>query len=339
MIGAAWQAYRLRIRRRRFLLRAWRKSGQLQPVQDRTAQIAPDTILGFATLRNEALRLPFWLAHYRRLGVGHFLIVDNGSDDGTAEMLAAQPDVSLWTTQDSYKLSRFGMDWLTWLQMKHAHGHWALTVDADEILVYPAHESHDLHALTAWLRDRRIASFGAMMLDMYPKGPLSEAPYAAGDDPAQAIPWFDADTYRDRINPKFDSKWIQGGVRDRVFFADRPERAPTLNKVPLVDWRKPYAYVTSTHHMLPKRLNRVFPGQGAGRPSGVLLHNKFLNTIADKSREEQSRKQHFENSSLYGAYYEALIADPDLWYDGSVRYEGADQLVRLGLMSKGDWPN
>ncbi|MCK0122031.1 glycosyltransferase family 2 protein [Loktanella sp. F6476L] len=337
--SSAWQTYRLRIRRKRFLLRAWRKRSQLKTMMDRTGDIRPSDILCFATLRNELLRLPFFLDHHRKLGVRHFLIVDNGSDDGTTAFLENQPDVSLWRTVDSYKLSRFGMDWLTWLQMQYAAGHWCLTVDADEALIYPDWETQDLNALTAWLQTREVRSFGAIMLDMYPKGPLSQQPYAAGDDPTDALTWFDADNYRRTRNPKFQNEWIQGGVRDRVFFQDRPERAPTLNKVPLVHWKKSYAYVTSTHHMLPTKLNHVFDSQVDGLPSGVLLHSKFLNTIGEKSAEERQRREHFENSDLYADYYQSLINDIDLWYEGSTQYEGWEQLVACGLMSKGDWPD
>ncbi|MEC7668014.1 MAG: glycosyltransferase family 2 protein, partial [Pseudomonadota bacterium] len=130
-----WHAYRMRWTRRRLLARAWRKRRQLTSVGDRTDAIAPDDILVFATLRNEAVRLPHFLSHYRALGVRHFLIVDNHSTDNTAAFLRDQPDVSLWTTADSYKKSRFGMDWLTWLMIRHGHGHWCLTVDADELLI------------------------------------------------------------------------------------------------------------------------------------------------------------------------------------------------------------
>lgn len=337
MIGSAWGAYRLRIRRKRFLLRAWRKSSQLLQDIDRTGQIGPSDILCFVTLRNEALRLPFFLDHHRRLGVAHFLIVDNGSDDGSLEMLRDQPDVSIWRAEGSYKLSRFGMDWLTWLQRKYGAGHWCLTVDADEALIYPEWDNRPLPDLTAWLAARQVRSFGAILLDMYPKGLLSAQPYRAGQDPTDVLGWYDAGNYRRTRNPKFQNEWIQGGVRDRVFFQDRPERAPTLNKVPLVDWRRGYAYVTSTHHMLPRKLNRVFDSQVAGRPSGVLLHSKFLNTIGAKSAEERDRRQHFENSDLYQGYYQRLIDDVDLWYDGSQPYRGWQQLVADGLMSKGDW--
>lgn len=337
MPSGAWQAYRLRIRRKRFLLRAWRKRHQLTNVIDRTGHTTPSDLFCFVTLRNEALRLPYFLAHHRQLGVNHFFVVDNGSDDGSLEMLQDQPDVSLWRTEDSYKLSRFGMDWLTWLQRRYAHGHWCLTVDADEALIYPEWEARDLRDLTAWLTQRQVRSFGAIMLDMYPKGPLSAQPYAAGQDPTEALGWYDAGNYRRQRNPRFESEWIQGGVRDRVFFRDRPARAPTLNKVPLVHWNKGYAYVTSTHHMLPRQLNHVFEDQTDGMPTGVLLHSKFLNTIGERSAEERQRRQHFENSSLYEDYYQRLIEDVDLWSAESRRYAGWQQLVDDGLMSKGDW--
>lgn len=336
-----WQrvalAYRLRWKRRRLLFRALRKCRQLHPVSDRTAGIAAGAILCFATLRNEAARLPFFLAHYRRLGVTHFLIVDNGSDDGTTALLRDQPDVSLWQSDHSYKLSRFGMDWLTWLQMRHGHGHWCLTVDADEILVYPHWETRPLVALTEWLDGEGLRSFGAMMLDMYPQGPLDGAPYQPGDDPTDTLHWFDAGNYMIQRHPVQDNLWIQGGVRARLFFADEPRRAPTLNKVPLVRWDRRFAYLSSTHQILPRRLNRVYDDAGGERLSGVLLHTKFLHMIVEKSREEIDRRQHFENSALYQPYHTALVGAPDLWCPHSTKYTGWEQLEDIGLMSKGNW--
>ena len=82
-----------------------RKSRDLSMFVDRTDRIAPGAILLCATLRNEKVRLPFFLRYYRDLGIDHFLIIDNGSDDGSREYLAEQPDVSVWTTDASYKLS------------------------------------------------------------------------------------------------------------------------------------------------------------------------------------------------------------------------------------------
>ncbi|MCW1951598.1 MAG: glycosyltransferase family 2 protein [Octadecabacter sp.] len=328
-------SYRMRWKRRRLLMRSLRRRKEISRASYR--QIPQAGVMVFSTMRNEMVRIEHWLAHYRKLGVAHFLIVDNASDDGTAAFLADQPDVSVWTTPDSYKASRFGVDWLTCLQMKYGVGSWCLTVDADELLVYPDSDVSGLEDLTAHLDATGRNAFGAMMLDLYPKGPVGQARYVSGTDPIQTVPWFDADNYRAKLHPVFGNLWIQGGVRDRMFFGSQPERSPTLNKTPLVKWRRGYAYVTSTHQILPRRLNDVFDLGERANVSGVLLHTKFLPNIGEKSAEELTRAQHFENSDLYQTYYSALIDDPDLWTVKSVKYEGTAQLEALGLMTRGTW--
>jgi glycosyltransferase involved in cell wall biosynthesis len=330
-------AYRLRQRRRRYLFRALRKARQLTCVADRTATIGRCDILAAMTVRNEMLRLPYFLDHHRKLGIDHFLIVDNASDDGTGDWLARQPDVSLWSTPHSYRLSRFGVDWLTWLQIRFAHGHWCLTLDADELFIYPYWETRDLRALTDWLDDQGQRSFAAMMLDMYPEGALSDAHYCAGQNPTDVLAWFDAGNYGITRQEPLGNLWIQGGVRARVFFGDDPRKAPTLNKTPLVKWHRSYTYVNSTHQILPPALNKTYGTCGEERTSGILLHTKFLHVVIDKSAEEKMRKQHFNNSALYEDYYDGVIANPGLWCARSHRYAGWEQLEALGLMSRGGW--
>ena len=158
-------------------------------------------------------RLPGFLAHYRALGVRRFLVVDNASDDGSAAYLQEQPDVILWQTAASYRLSRFGMDWINHLLARYGHGHWCLTVDADERLIYPYWETRPLPALAEWLDRQGRLSFGAMMLELYPQGALS----AGG-----ALEWFDAGNYTIREKPEFTSLWIQGGPRARAFRPSQP---------------------------------------------------------------------------------------------------------------------
>lgn len=328
-------AYRMRWKRRRLLLRSLRRRAEVTHLSG--GDIPQSGVLAFSTVRNEMVRVQHWLSHYRALGVTHFLIVDNASDDGTAAFLTKQPDVSLWTTSNSYKASRFGVDWLTYLQMKHGAGRWCLTVDADELLIYPDSGTRNLGDLTQHLDTEGREAFGALMLDMYPKGPIGQTRYVAGDDPIQSVSWFDANNYRAKMHPVFGNLWIQGGVRDRAFFGTQPDRSPTLNKTPLVKWRRGFAYVTSTHQILPRRLNDVFDLGEAARVSGVLLHTKFLPNVAEKSTEELTRAQHFENSDLYEPYYKTLIEDPDLWNESSIKYNGTAQLEALGLMTRGTW--
>ena len=330
-------AYRMRWKRRRLLFRVLRKRHQISALADRTASIKPGAILAFCTVRNEATRLPFFLDHHRALGVDHFLMVDNGSDDGTLELLRDQPDISLWTTPHSYRLSRFGVDWLGWLQMKHGHGHWCLTLDADELFLYPHHDSRPLSDLTAFLDATNTPSMGALMLDMYPKGPLNAQSHHPGQNPVETLPWFDAGPYSVTRQPRMKNLWVQGGPRARMFFADRPERAPTMNKIPLVRWNRRHAYVSSTHMLLPRGLNHVYDQWGGEMASGILLHAKFLDTFTDKAEEELKRRQHYRGSVEYKAYAENVAATPELWCKWSEKYINWRQLEILGLMSKGNW--
>ena len=327
----------LRLARKRWLIRAFRKRRELRSVQDRTASISPDAILLFSTMRNERVRLPYFLQYYRNLGVNHFLVVDNDSTDGTREYLAQQPDVSLWTSKHSYKRARFGVDWLNWLQMRYAHQHWALVVDPDEFFVYPFCDTRPLRALTDWLDASSIKSFSAMILDMYPKGPFDFIPYQEGQDPLEIAPYFDSGNYVMRRNHRYGNLWIQGGPRARMFFKDHPERAPALNKIPLVKWDRNYAYVSSTHMLLPRGLNLVYDEWGGEKASGCLLHAKFLDTLIDKAAEEMERRQHYANSHEYRAYRAGIAQQPDLWCKWSERYINWRQLEILGLMSKGNW--
>ncbi len=336
-LALLWAAYRLRLRRRSLLVRAIRKRRELAAAANRTKLIRTGDILCFASVRNERDRLPYFVAHHRGIGVDHFLFVDNGSTDGTKEFLQDQPDVSVWSTGSSYKAGRFGMDWLTWLQFRHGHGHWCLTLDADEILIYPYWETRPLRALTALLDAHCRESFGALTVDMYPEGSVSTAEHDPQGTPFDSLCWFDSGNYIVQVQPKLRNLWIQGGARARAFFADAPRRAPTLNKTPLVRWNRRYVYLNSTHSLLPAKLNQVYEVNGGEALSGVLLHTKFLPTIIPRSQTEQARAEHFADATQYKAYYDRLVADPVLHCAASTRFTGWRQMEALGMMSRGGW--
>ncbi len=333
----ALASYRLRLERKRWRIRALRKRRQLSFLQDRTELIGDGDVLLCATLWNERIRLPYFLRYYRARGVSHFLIIDNGSNDGTAGYLARQNDVSVWRAEGSYKSARFGMDWVNWVLRNHAHGHWVLTVDADEILVYPFSDSRPIRALTDWLDEGGVRSFAAMLLDRYPKGPINRDRYRDGQDPLEIAHWFDAGNYTISRNPKYGNLWIQGGARARAFFGNDPYHAPSLNKIPLVKWHRSYTYVNSTHMLLPRGLNATYDADVGEKISGCLLHTKFLDVFEEKAAAELRRQQHFAASREYAAYHKSLRNKPDLWTRWSERYINWRQLEIIGLMSKGTW--
>ena len=331
----AISAYRLRLERRRWQIRAIRKRRELSPVVVRPRPAARDAVLLFSTVRDEAVRLPFFLDYYRRLGVSHFYFVDNASTDGSSELLAGEPDVSVWRTEASYKASRYGTDWLNWLRLRYGCGRWTLTLDPDEFLIYPFCDTRPLPALCHWLDQSDIRSFGTMMLDMYSKEAPEALAYRAGDDPFADLAWFDPANYLVTRNPKYRNLWIQGGPRARAFFADRPELSPSLNKTPLVKWDPRFVFISSTHMLLPRGLNQTYDEAGGEKTTGCLLHAKFLDVSLAKAKDPGTRAEHFARGREYDAF--ARAGGQSLWGAWSRKYAGWAQLEDMGLMSKGNW--
>ncbi|MEM7191164.1 MAG: glycosyltransferase family 2 protein, partial [Pseudomonadota bacterium] len=245
-------------------------------------------------------------------------------------------DVSLWQTSGSYRGSRFGVDWLNALLNRHGVGRWCLVIDPDEFLVYPHIDTRRLPALTRWLDSRGHTSFPTLLLDMYGEASVGHTHCRVGEDPIAAAPWFDAGNYVVTRDAHYQNLWIQGGPRLRVFFADQPQAAPALNKIPLVKWKRGNVYKAGAHDLLPRSLNRTYARKGGSLTSGVLLHAKFMDVLSAKVAEEMERRQHYADSAEYISYARQGD-DVCLWTPNSTRYEDWAQLCDLGLMARGGW--
>jgi hypothetical protein len=296
----------------------------LERLDSRPTTVAGDAILGFVCVRNEALRLPHFLDYHRALGVTRFYVIDNASADGTTALLLAQPDVHVFAAAGSYAASLCGVHWLNALLASFAPGHWALTLDADELLVYPRCETLSLPGLAMDLARQGADALPGFLLDMYGAGPIRATHYRPGAPFLTTCPYFDADTYYELTPAGLPSR---GGPRHRLFWTgrNRPKPSPVLDKIPLVRWRAGLRYEASTHQIT---------GATLSRGSCVLLHFKLFSDFVNNAAREAARKEHWDDAAQYASYHDALRDQPDLsaHWAGSVRYEGSQQLVALGLM-------
>jgi hypothetical protein len=320
---------------------------------------APGEIRAFSKCRNERLRLPAFLRHYRGLGVNRFFIVDNDSSDGTTEYLAGQSDVHLFRTTNRFGESNGGTTWLNALLEKFGVGSWCVMVDIDELLVYPGSEQATLRTLTEHFDQRGSEALACMLLDLYPAGPLNECRYDPGDDLLTAAPYFDAGPYERAPVDPCPGVFISGGMRERVFYpefrarglgaktydsmlnaimhhfpflrdmpwlrASRRGRSPLLTKVPLVRWDEKSKYLDSPHWVSRKIV---------ASETGVLLHFKFLHDFHGRAIQEAARGEYYDEATEYQRYAKTLNQSPivTLMYEGSTRFEGTRQLVCLELM-------
>ena len=317
-----------RARWRRITAHDPRIHGSPDPIErlDRHPLPPPDGEIRVVMLvRNERVRLPWLLEHYRGLRTSRFLVLDNRSDDGTADWLLAQgPDVHVFRTEASFAASGAGMRWINHLLDEHGCGAWCLTVDADEALVYPGAETVPLPRLTAYLDAAGAEAMAAPMLDLYAAIPLDAVRYRPGQSLIEAFPWFDATGYVRRDSNDFPYFRLHGGARARLFHA-HPAAGPVLQKVPLIRWRPEIKYTSSKHTAFPCRLADV---------TGALLHFKYLPDFASQVRVEVARGQHYLGAREYRAYQRRLDEGGALSPMGpaSQRYRDTRQLVELGLI-------
>lgn len=288
----------------------------------------------FMCQRNELHRLPFFLNYYRNLGIDHFFIIDNDSDDGSIEFLKRQDDVSIWYTKASYKESNFGMYWCNFLLTKYGTGKWCVTCDPDEFLVYPNIETRNLNELTNWMDSIKQNSLFCVMLDCYSDTDIDKT-YIKDGNVFRSCQYFDRFNFTQRYNAKLGNVWVQGGVRMRKHFKLNPSKAPAQNKVPLIKWEKSYEYLSSMHHTNTPSLNcSVYKDNRY--VSGAIFHFKYVSEFKTKVEEEMKRKEHYDGGIEYKSYHEKgyeSLYDP-FW---SLQYKDSQQLLELKYIHNGEW--
>jgi hypothetical protein len=308
----------------------------LKAVQDHTSKIRSGDRILMTMGRDENTRIPHFLDYYRRLGIDHFLFVDNESAMPMADILAGQKDVSLWTTDQSYKGSRFGVDWMNALLSRYAAGHWTLTVDLDEFFVYPYMETRSYDDLICFLEDIEKPSMFCMLVDMYPRGPISNAHVPIGESPLGHAPYFDKRGYYG-VKSSHEDTYVRGGPRMRVFNPAQFQGAPALNKTPLIKWSDRYAYYMSTHVAYPAHLNRAH--RKYHEPTGALLHFKFVSSFREKIDQAIKLRNHYNESEEYQKYLDHIkhAENFSLYGPVSARYENTNTLLEAGLITAGCW--
>ncbi len=295
---------------------------------ERSDRLGKDDIVGVSCVRNEMPRLPYFLEHQRKAGIDRFFFVDNGSTDGSLEYLLSQDDAHVYSTHASYAGSHCGVGWLNRVLHCHAAGHWALTLDADELLVYPRCESEDLHRLTQHMDAAGAETLQTFMLDMYSDRPIRDTHCQPGRPFLDICPYFDQDSYPERGPLGLP---YRGGPRWRLFWDGHKTAGPSpvLQKFPLVKWRSGLDYVASTH---------IIRGAVPAPFSGVLLHFKFFSDLYRSAEIEARRGEHWDGAAQYKAYWQVLNEDPDAspFFSGSLKYANSNQLIALGLIKATD---
>ena len=300
------------------------EKSNLQRLDNNDLDIKPTEIIAFCCVRNELIRLPYLLEYHRRLGVDRFFVIDNASSDDTIDYLLTQHDVHLFYTEDSYAESMCGIHWLNQLICEFGTEHWILTLDADEMFIYPNCENVNLHQLVDYLNMEGVQAIQTFLIDMYSNKPIKETHYNSTQPFLDVCSFFDTNSYHDFNKDNIPTR---GGPRYRLFWKDydREKLSPYLINVPLIKWRKDLKYEVGTHIISNLKIAEL---------SGAKLHFKFFSDFYTCAETESSRNEHWDNAAQYKSYWDVLSKKNNLsaMYEGSIKYKDSIQLIELGLM-------
>ncbi len=309
------------IRRRRRI----RSEAQMKLLSSNNVPDTKNEIRLFVCVRNESLRLPYFLKYYFDLGVDRMLFVDNGSTDGTLDLLlnGNQSQIHVFQTEENY---RQHVNWIDLLLHKYGKGNWCLVVDVDEIFIYPYCEFVSLRRLCAFLAQEKCDALHCFLLDMYSNKPIFQTIYRKGENPLSVASHFDSDTHIPFIprfwNCKNAPKYLFcGGMRKRVFGLD----TVTLSKFPLLKFN-PEMYLHSGTHGVD--------GAAISNIQGALLHFKYFDDFISQSNVESARKQYWNDAFQYKMYREKILKNPGLilYCDKSKKLLKNQQLLDFKIM-------
>lgn len=297
---------------------------RMRRLDSRRIPEAKDEIRLIMILRNEALRLPYFLQYYTDLGVDRFFVMDNMSTDESVSILLGHPRAHVFQTAEPLARQAY---WRDVLLRRYGVGHWCVVLDTDEFLYYPHMDRVSLRELCALLEREGASAMQCALLDMYPKEPLCEARYRQGEDPRLTAGYFEAATMREvpwpnafpaRSDGPLHVYW--GGVRLRVFDDDA-----CLSKISLIRFQESHLLTGGIHFVEQASIARA---------RGATLHFKFLPSIVERARDEAQR----EAASGDAIGHKRIVAKLDenprltLYSDESVALRSSAQLLDLGLM-------
>lgn len=243
-------------------------------------------VVALMCVRNEIDRLAACLVHYRAMGVREFCVVDNGSTDGTFELLKMQDDIHLYRTGQSYKKAYYGITWINYLFHKHCVGQWALFVDADELL-YLDREDCSLDNLVDILEACGQSYLYAPMVDLYDFDDDEIRSVKSVRDISTALKYSRHDVEGYTSGHLLDNGFfaLTGGPRGRIARM-AGARQPFLVKFPLVKYDEQRYFTASSHEFMPDV-------EENHREHGWLVHLKLGNQMARRHSNPAIESEHY----------------------------------------------
>ena len=253
-----------------------------------------DEPIVLCTVRDGLPWLRSFLAHHRAMGFRHFVVLDNGSTDGTIEALEAEAGVTLLTSKAPYRA--YENTFKRYLCDRYGRDRWCLFVDIDEQFDFPLSDRRSLGEFVAYLEAHDYTAVVTQMLDLYSDRPLAECSIEQEPALGALFPLCDIESIRKERYPFAAIDPIAmhfGGVRKGLFGTDNG-----LTKISFFKNVAGLEPFHQWHHVKGGRIADV---------SAVLYHYPFIDSFAEKVAEAAASGRYgYGTTDEYVAYNRAL---------------------------------
>ncbi|MCL2845037.1 MAG: glycosyltransferase family 2 protein [Chitinivibrionia bacterium] len=300
-------------------LNAYRKK-LVKPVKSSLPTLQENDPILLCAVKDDLEKIKLQVEHHRKIGVKHFAYIDNMSKDGTFEWLKEQADVSLFVVNETFNATVKDA-WRRQVADFLGYNRWYLVLDSDELFMYPSIETKNINSYIDFLESCKINSVLSPMIDMYPKGNLTEKVNSINEI-LNTYCYFDTDTYY--LAKYFSSQWVNGGPRKRVF-----SNSPQLAKYSLIKLSK--EMLIGIHQNYPYKYN--FETKGA---AAFLLHYKFFYDDIAKYKERAMLGVMNSGGLEYNQYLDALNKNPctSFYYENSQKLNSSFDLMKINIIDK-----
>lgn len=315
-------------------------------------------------IKNEAFFLKAWLDHYRNLGVEQFILIDDGSDDGSLEYLCDQPDCVVLQSPFKYGQEimqrsrrtpwrinsvRAGIKFKSLLPSKYSRGTWCIYADPDEFLLLPRSIS-PLNTATNWLDNAGVGLVAGSVVEFYPQSiddMLTSAPPPSSFDELLALsPYFDKRPliHIDRSgNINRLNKSASGRLFDTFGIETDENKAKSSTKKHYPS--NPMAIGSATHkvplHKPSWRIKLKSGHKGTVTPSNIFMpcvaHFKFTPDMGRRTQEALRTRAWSRGSAKYTRYellfQEMRRCNGSFLGPDSVAFESARDLEDSGCIT------
>ena len=280
-----------------------------------------DEAIVLCVVRNGQPLLKSFIEHYLKLGFKHIFFLDNGSTDGTIDIIKSYQKTTLLLSEKPFRI--YHAIFKNYLIKRFGQNRWCVIADIDEFLYFPLKRS--LIDILTYVNRYQYDAIAIQMLDMFSEEDIKlEKPNKVWtlDSLKSAFRYYDLNNLSEHryarhllSRPHPSLKFLTGGIRKTVFGLDS-----FLTKETMFFGRKE-TYLKSSHLLKSANIADF---------SALFLHYKFINDFPTYTLKSVKEENHWKGSQEYKAYLGVLSKKEKLvlLQPSSFDLKDIDELIR-----------